>query len=113
MMSLTDANGRICRFPVLPGNASEGKALPALLDGVHAYEVIGDKAYDSNAIRQMLASRNIICTIPSLANRRFIVWYGPNHYPGRHPVENRLDDPKESLGVGLGSPTWRTASRRS
>ena len=75
IMALTDANGRICRFSVVPGNAAEGRALPDLMAGVQTREVIGDKAYDSGAIRQMLADRNIVSTIPSLSNRKTIVWY--------------------------------------
>ena len=55
IMALTDTNGRICRFSVVPGNAAEGKALPDLLDGVQTAEVIADKAYDSDTIRRMLA----------------------------------------------------------
>ena len=86
IMALTDVNGRICRFSVVPGNAAKGRALPDLMAGVQTREVIGDKAYDSGAIRQMLADRNIVSTIPSLSNRKTIVWYDPDHYATRHMV---------------------------
>ena len=99
IMALTDANGRICKFSVVAGNAYEGHALPGLIDGVHTHEVIGDKAYDSGAIRQMLADRNIIATIPYLSNRKVIVWYDPDHYASRHLVENWFGDAKEWRGV--------------
>ena len=65
IMALTDKNGRLCKFSVVPGNAYEGKQLSALLDGIQTKELIADKAYDSNSIRQMLAGQNIVSTIPS------------------------------------------------
>ena len=99
IMALTDANGRICRFSVVAGNAAEVKALPALMDDVQTRELIGDKAYDSKAIRQTLADRNIISTIPSRRNSKVIVWYDEGNYATRHLVENWFSDAKQWRGI--------------
>ena len=74
VMALVDRNGRLAKFAVVPGNAAENLQLPALLDGITTGEVIADKAYDSNAIRQMLAGQNIVATIPSKLNRTIPIW---------------------------------------
>ena len=99
IMALTDKNGRLCKFSVVPGNAYEGKQLSALLDGIQTKELIADKAYDSNSIRQMLAGQNIAATIPSKANRTVSIWHDPDHYQTRHLVENWFGDSKQWRGV--------------
>ena len=68
-MALVDRTGRLVRFTIRPGNAAENLELPTLPDGVQTGELIADKAYDSNAIRAMLASRGIVATIPPRSNR--------------------------------------------
>ncbi len=87
IMALVDRNGRLARFTIRPGNAAENTELPTLLDGVHTSELIGDKAYDTNAIRSMLACSQITATIPPKSNRLVQPWYDPDHYQTRHLVE--------------------------
>ena len=90
------------QFRLRPGNVAEAKELPALLAGVplkETRELLGDKAYDSNAVRDLLASRDIIATIPSRANRKEPIWFDAESYQGRHLVENAFSDLKQFRGI--------------
>ena len=94
-MAMVDKNGMLVRFTIRPGNVAEVSELPTLLDGVLSGELIGDKAFDSDPIRLLLASQGIVATIPSRASRKKLVWYDPVRYPTRHLVENFFADLKQ------------------
>jgi len=98
-MALVDKKGRLVRFTIRPGNAAESKELPTLLDGVLTNELIGDKAYDGNPVRLLLAAQGIVATIPSKANRKIQTWYDPVKYRTRHLVENYFCDLKQFRSV--------------
>ena len=51
--------GRLVKFVLQPGNAAEHLALPALLDGLATQELIADKAYDTDLIRNGLTGAGI------------------------------------------------------
>lgn len=70
-MALTDRAGRFVRVRLKPGNAAEVTELSALLDDAptnETVELLGDKTYDSRAVRAFLASKKIIPTIPQRSN---------------------------------------------
>ena len=98
-MAVVDAVGRLVRFTLIPGNAAEVRELPTLLDGVQTDELIADRAYDSDAARNMLAARRIIATIPPKVNRRVKPWHDEEVYKLRHFVENRFVVLKDFRGV--------------
>lgn len=100
-MALADHRGRLARFTVRPGNASENNELAPLLVGIETGELIGDKAYDSNAIRADLASRGITATIPPLriARRAKRISYDRERYKARHLVENLFCSLKQFRGL--------------
>ena len=47
-----------------PGQASDIKSAPALLEGLSARGVIADKAYDSNALRALISEAGMAVVIP-------------------------------------------------
>ena len=98
-MAMVDEVGKLARFTIRPGNAAENLELPTLLDGIRTSEVIADKAYDSNAIREALATEGIIATIPSRSNRRIQYEYDKARYRLRHRVENFFADLKQFRGI--------------
>ena len=98
-MALTDKNGRLVRFTIRPGNAAENRELPTLLDGVQCNELIADKAYDSNAIRESLATQNITATIPAQARGSRWFYYDLESYKTRHLVENFFVDLKQFRSI--------------
>jgi putative transposase len=56
-------------------------------------EVVLDRAFDSDAIRELLVERDIAPCIPSTANRTEPIWYDTERYKERNMVErlfNRL-----------------------
>ena len=100
LVALTGHVGPLARFVLRPGNAAEGKLLEPLLVGVQTSEVIADKAYDSNAIREELASRGIVATIPPKRLRgRKLPHYDAESYRQRHRVENLFADLKQFRGL--------------
>ncbi|WP_408736801.1 transposase [Acetobacter thailandicus] len=54
-------------------------------------EVIGDRGYDSDTIRQSLTERNITVCIPTKKNRKFKPPYDWHLYKKRHLIENMFD----------------------
>ena len=94
-----DRTGRLIKFTIRPGNAAENLELPTLLDDVQAGELIADKAYDTNSIRQSLAADGIIATIPSKANRKLPLFFDTEQYKIRHLVENLFADLKQFRGI--------------
>ncbi len=126
-MALVDRKGRLVKFSLVPGNAFEAHQLPALLEGLPAAEIhklLGDKAYDTNAVREMLAEMGITITIPSISRRKEPIPYDVMSYKRRHLVENLFGDIKHCRGIstrfckysatfcaGLHLVTWHLRSR--
>ena len=131
LLALADKNGRLVRFSLLPGNAFEAHHLGRLLEGLPVSEIdelLGDKAYDTNAVREMLAEMGIEVTIPSKANRKVPIPHDRYSYKGRHLIENLFVDIKHFRGIstryhklaetfcaGLHLVTWfmRTRGRKA
>ena len=87
------------KFALMPGNAAEISAVPDLMEGVETDELIGDKAYDADSLRRLLASRRISATIPPKSNRRVQLQYNTISYADRHLVENFFADLKHFRGI--------------
>jgi transposase len=80
-----------------PGQRGDAPVFPALLAEVPAAcpveEVVLDRAFDSDAIRELLVGRDIAPCIPSTANRAEPIWYDAVRYKERNKIErlfNRL-----------------------
>ena len=58
-------------------------------------ELLGDKAYDRNALRDGLAARDIAATIPSKANRKEPIRFDEGSCLGRPWGENACSDWKQ------------------
>ncbi len=98
-MALVDRKGRLVRFTIHPGNAAENPLVPELLDGVQTGELIADKAYDTNSIRELLATRDIVATIPTRSLRNIQIPHDEASYRTRHLVENLFADLKQFRGL--------------
>jgi transposase len=84
---VADSLGRPLRFILTAGQVGDALAAPALLEGFHAQAVIADKAYDSNAIRQLVAASGAQAVIPSNRTRRIIIPHDPAIYRHRNRIE--------------------------
>ncbi|WP_375781074.1 transposase [Bradyrhizobium sp. ma5] len=69
---LADALGRPLRIIVTAGQANDITQGPALLGGQSGDALIADKAYDSNALRAIIAKIGAAAVIPSNHTRRII-----------------------------------------
>ena len=98
-MALVDRSGRLVKFTIRPGQAAENLEVQGLLADLENGELIGDKAYDSDAIREWLEDAGIVATIPPKRNRKVQHWYDPLSYRTRHPVENFFADLKQFRGI--------------
>lgn len=70
---LADALGRPLRFIVTAGQVGDITQAPALLKGQAGKAVLADKAYDSNALREMIAAMGAEAVIPSNRSRKVII----------------------------------------
>jgi transposase len=84
---LADALGRPLRFIVTAGQVNDITQAPALLDGQSGEAVLADKAYDSNALRAIIAEIGATAVIPSNRTRRIIIPHNADAYNQRNRIE--------------------------
>lgn len=90
---LADALGRPLRFIVTAGQAGDITVAPALLEGQSGEALLADKAYDSNALRALIADMNAAAVIPSNRSRKILIPHDAGVYKHRNRIErcfNRL-----------------------
>jgi transposase len=85
--TLTDAQGRPLRFILTGGEAGDITTAPDLLAGLTTGGVIADKAYDSNALRQIIANRDAEAVIPSNRSRKLLIPHDVVAYKLRNRIE--------------------------
>jgi transposase len=84
---IADAQGRPLRFILTAGQSGDILAAPALLDGFEAEAVLADKAYDSNALRQLIAESGAEAVIPSNRSRKVLIPHNEAAYKDRNRIE--------------------------
>jgi len=84
---LADTLGRPLRFILTAGQSGDVLAAPALLDGFTAVAVLADKAYDSNALRQIIADIGAEAVIPSNRTRKVSIPHNAAIYRHRNRIE--------------------------
>lgn len=85
---LADALGRPLRFIVTAGQVGDITQAPSLLDGQSGDAVLADKAYDSNALRAIIAGIGAAAVIPSNRTRRIIIPHDAEAYKQRNRIES-------------------------
>lgn len=84
---LADAQGRPLRFIVTPGQIGDITQAPALLEGRAGRAVLADKAYDSNALRAIIAAMGAEAVIPSNRSRKTVIPHDEFVYKHRNRIE--------------------------
>jgi transposase len=84
---LADSLGRPLRIIVTAGQIGDITAAPALLEGQTAQAVLADKAYDSNALRAVIAGIGATAVIPSNRTRKLIIPHDASIYKLRNRIE--------------------------
>ncbi|MCX2564598.1 IS5 family transposase [Acetobacter thailandicus] len=89
-MPFADDQGRPVRLYLTAGQVSDFKGADVLLADLpdKTEEIIGDRGYDSNRIRLLLAERTITACIPPKKNRKLKLPYDWHLYKKRHLIEN-------------------------
>jgi transposase len=84
---LADTLGRPLRLIVTAGQRGDITQAPALLEGQTAKAVLADKAYDSNALRALIAEMKADAVIPSTRSRKIIIPHDEVAYKERNRIE--------------------------
>ena len=82
-----DSLGRPLRFILTAGQVGDILTASALLTGFHAKAVLADKAYDSNALRQVIANSGAEAVIPSNRTRKVAIPHDAVIYRHRNRIE--------------------------
>jgi transposase len=82
-----DALGRPLKLILTPGQRGDAPLAPALLQGLSPRRVLADKAYDSNAIRSLIASMDAEAVIPCNPTRKQPIPYDFEAYKLRNTIE--------------------------
>ena len=85
---MVDALGNLVRFLLLPGQRHDTVGVEALIDGIPFEALLGDKAFDTDALRLELEKRGVPAVIPSKENRTSPIPHDTEKYKWRHLVEN-------------------------
>ncbi|MCY4300490.1 MAG: transposase [Aestuariivita sp.] len=99
MVALTDAIGKLIHFIILPGQSHNLMVMPALLDPVDFTTLIGDKAFDSDALLDTLAEHGVKTVIPPKRNRTLPRTFDRDIYRERHRIENFFCKIKEFRAI--------------
>lgn len=84
---MVDAMGLPVDFEVTVGERHDSQPAPSLIERVGPRELLADRAYDSNAIRQQLESIGCKATIPPTKRRNPQLPYDREMYKARCLVE--------------------------
>ncbi|WP_407073332.1 IS5 family transposase [Sphingomonas sp. LaA6.9] len=84
---LADALGRPLRLIITAGQVGDVTQAPALLEGQAGDAVLADKAYDSNALRAIIAGMGAEAVIPSNRTRKILIPHDDAAYKQRNRIE--------------------------
>ena len=99
-MALTDALGNLIDFRLLPGQAHDLRGTAALIEG-HCGQLLADRAFAANWVREALSEAGIVAVIPPKSNRRFPTDFDRDTYKWRHLVENFFQKLKEYRDIDM------------
>jgi transposase len=88
---VVDALGMPVEFEVTAGQQHDSLSAPTLITKVDPKILLGDKAYDVDAIREDLKARNAVAVIPPKANRKAPAPFDKELYKARSAVECTLN----------------------
>lgn len=82
-----DTLGRPLRIILTPGQAGDAPQAQALLEGFNPQHVLDDKAYDSNALRHLIAAAGAMAVIPCNPTQKTPIAYDFSIYKARNRIE--------------------------
>src|SRR3982751_5687687 len=103
ILALTDALGNLVRFVLLPGHRFDTVGIAPLIRGVEFGGLIGDKAFDSDAIVAELDERGAKVVISQHPRRSDPREIDADLYKWRHLIENFFCKFKEFKRIAMRS----------
>ena len=103
ILALTDALGNLVRFVLLPGQRFDTVGVPPLIEGLAFGALIGDTAFDSNALIADLDARGAKVVIAQHSRRTTPLDIDREMYKWRHLIENFFCKLKEFKRIALRS----------
>jgi len=98
--ALVDADGRPVGLRLTGGQVHDACEAEALIETIpEGATLLGDKGYDSNAIREAAAARNVWANIPNKSNRKQRFGFSPWLYRQRDLVERFFSRIKQFRGI--------------
>jgi transposase len=98
--ALVDAWGLPIALKLSEGQAHDGRSAADMLDSIQAGHVLlGDRAYDSDGLRQTLTERGAWANVKPMPGRRNIPAFSPFLYRCRNLVERFFNKLKHFRGV--------------
>jgi transposase len=89
--AICDAKGRPIVLLLTPGNTHDCKVAKACIEAVApSAELVADKGYDSQALREWLEARGTTPVIPPRSNRKVQYEYDRAIYKQRNVIERRF-----------------------
>ena len=88
-------------YLLTPGQAADCRYAQALLEGVSFAWLIGDRAYDTDALRAWCAEHGVEAVIPSKRNRKAPLPHDRVRYRTRHRIENLFGGAKDYTRIVL------------
>jgi len=98
---LVDRRGRPLCYLLTPGQAADCRHAETLLEGVSFACLIGDRAYDTDALRAGCAEHGVEAVIPSKRNRKVPIPHDRERYRTRHRIENLFGRMKDYTRIVL------------
>jgi transposase len=103
ILALTDALGNLVRFVLMPGHRYDTVGVAPLIQDIEFGGLIGDKAYDTNAIIAELGARGAKAVISQHPRRTAPLDIDAEVYKWRHLIENFFCKLKEFKRIAMRS----------
>jgi transposase len=98
--ALVDADGLPIALKLTEGQAHDGRSAADMLDNLSAGQILlGDRAYDSDGLRQSLAGRGAWANVKPMPNRKNVPAFSAYLYRQRNAVERFFNKIKHYRGV--------------
>jgi transposase len=86
--ALVEGRGRLMAGVIAPGQVYEVEAAAPLLENLRRILLVGDKGFDSDALRRQMLAQGCLASIPPRSGRRSPAWFHRGLYQQRHKIEN-------------------------
>jgi transposase len=86
--ALVEGGGRLMAVAIAPGQTYEVEAAAPLLETLRRVLLVGDKGFDSDALRCQMLAQGCLASIPPRSGRRVPAWFHRGLYRQRHKIEN-------------------------